>query len=186
MNHILSLNSPLQSIFWSKTNTLPKQILLIVAGVMLLALSAHISIPLQPVPLTFQSATVVFVGMAYGARLGAFTLTTYLIAGLIGLPVFADTESHLVFGPTAGYLIGFLPAAALSGYLAQKGWARTIIRSFIASCLGASVIFLCGVTVLSQFVGLHQAIAFGLMPFIITEPMKLFTTSLIVPKLWKK
>jgi biotin transport system substrate-specific component len=187
MNHLLSLSAPLQSVFWPKEKTLPNQILLILSGIALLTMSAHIIIPLQPVPLTFQSAAVIFVGMAYGARLGAYTLGTYLIAGMCGLPIFANhaNENPLFFGSTAGYLFGFLPAAILSGYLAEKGWAKNIIRSFIASCIGAGIIFLSGLAVLSLFIGWSQAILLGFIPFIVTEPVKLFIASLIIPRLWK-
>jgi biotin transport system substrate-specific component len=187
MNYFPSLNSPLQSIFWPKENTLLKQIMLVISGVVLLAISAHIIIPLQPVPLTFQSAAVIFVGMVYGARLGACTLAAYLIAGASGLPVFANipNETSYFFGHTAGYLIGFLPACAVSGYLAQKGWAKHILSSFIASCLGASIIFFFGIIVLSKFIGWHDAVFLGLMPFIVTEPIKLFVISLVIPRFWK-
>lgn len=188
MNHLLSLNSPLQSIFSSKENTFLKESLLVVCGVLLLALSAHIAIPLQPVPLTFQSATVIFVGMALGGRLGAYTLIAYLIAGACGLPVFADmnTENNFFFGPTSGYLLAFLPAATLSGYLAQRGWAQNLLYSFLGACLGASIIFISGVSVLSLFIGWNKAIAFGLMPFIISEPLKLLAAGFVIPRFWKK
>lgn len=182
MAHTLAFNQPLQSILWSKTNTLPKEILLVIAGVFLLALSAHISIPIQPVPLTFQSTAVILIGMIYGTRLGAYTLCAYLFAGAVGLPVLAEVP----IVPNLGYLLGFLPAAMLSGYLAQKGWAKNVIGSFIASCLSTSIIFLFGVSVLSTFIGIHNAIAAGLLPFIFTEPMKLVAVSLIVPKFWRE
>jgi biotin transport system substrate-specific component len=186
MSYVLSLNTPMQSIFWPRENSLIKQTLLVMAGVITLAISAHISIPLQPVPLTFQSAVVVLIGMAFGARLGMATLATYLIAGVCGLPVFTPSEFNLFSRPDIGYLIGFLPAVACNGYLNQKGWAKNILTSFISACSGASIIFLFGVTVLSQFVGWHNAIWFGLMPFIVTEPLKLLAVALIVPRFWKK
>lgn len=188
MNKLLNLNAPLQSIFWPKDNIFLKEMTLVVGSVFLLAISAHLIIPLQPVPLTFQSATVIFVGMALGARLGTYSLLAYLAAGLCGLPVFADTinETHIFFGPTSGYLLSFIPAAALSGYLAEKGWAKNVITSFLAATLSASVIFTCGVSVLSLFVGWHDAIALGLLPFIIAEPLKLLAAGFVVPRLWKK
>lgn len=188
MNYPFHLNSPLQPIFWQKETTLIKQSMLIIAGVFLLAFASQLSIPLEPVPLTFQSATVILIGMAYGARNGAYVVAAYLITGACGIPVFANYSFGIApfFGPTGGYLIGFLPAAFLSGYLAEKGWARSMISSFAAACLGVSVIFLFGVTLLSLFVGFPQAITLGVMPFIVSEPVKLIAVSVLIPRLWKK
>lgn len=188
MNYPLSLSPSLQSIFSQKENSLFKQIVLILAGVIVLAAASQLSIPLIPVPLTFQSATVILIGMAYGARYGTYVIATYLIAGACGLPVFADFSFGIApfFGPTGGYLIGFLPAAFISGYLAQKGWAKGVISSFIAACLGVSIIFLLGISVLSTFVGWEKAIDVGLMPFILSEFIKLLAASLMIPRFWKK
>ena len=188
MSYALNLNRPLQSIFWPKKDRLIKRIALILAGVCVLALASQLSIPLQPVPLTFQSATVVLIGMAYGSRYGVGVIATYLIAGACGLPLFANFSGgiHEFFAPTAGYLIGFLPAAFLSGYLAEHGWARSISSSLIAACLGVGIIFLCGISVLSLFVDWHQALVLGVAPFIFSELIKLIALSLIMPRLWKK
>src|SRR5262245_49962741 len=95
------------SIFWPKENSFLNQALLVFAGVIVLAFASQLSIPLQPVPLTFQSATVVLIGMVYGARYGTYTIATYLIAGACGLPVFINysaTLSHFL-SPTGGYLL---------------------------------------------------------------------------------
>lgn len=188
MNYLSSLNAPMQSIFWPKDNSLIKQSLLIFAGVLVLAIASQLSIPLKPIPLTFQSATVILIGMAYGPRNGSYVVMAYLLAGLCGLPVFADFSAGIpkLFGPSMGYLFGFLPAAWLSGYLAQKGWARGVLSSLAAACLGVSVIFLLGVSALAQFIGWDKAIAFGLMPFVVSEPIKLIAVSFVIPRLWKK
>src|SRR5579885_144824 len=188
MNYLFSLSSPMQSIFWPKDNSLVKQALLILAGVLVLAIASQLSIPLKPIPLTFQSATVILIGMAYGPRNGSYVVVAYLLAGLFGIPVFADFSAGLskLFGPSMGYLFGFLPAAFLSGYLAQKGWARNILSSLAAACLGVSVIFILGVAALAKFIGWESAIELGLMPFIVTEPIKLVAVSLVIPRLWQK
>lgn len=188
MTYLFIDNAPMQSIFWPKENTFFKQSLLVLAGVVLLAFASQLSIPLRPVPLTFQSATVVLIGMAYGARYSTYVVAAYLIAGILGIPVFADFSAgfNYIYGPTSGYLIGFLPAAWLSGFLAQKGWAKTVWQSFLATCLGVSVIFICGVSVLSLYIGFQKAIMYGVMPFIVTEPIKLFAASCLIPRFWKK
>jgi len=188
MSYLFINKAPMQSIFWPKKNSRLKQVLLVLSGVLLLAFASQLSIPLRPIPLTFQSVTVVLIGMAYGARYGTYVVAAYLLAGILGIPVFADYSDGIakLYGPTAGYLIGFLPAVLLSGYLAQKGWAKTIAGSFAAACLGVGVIFFCGVTVLAQFIGLHNAIAFGVMPFVVAEPIKLIAAACIIPRFWKK
>lgn len=187
MSQSASLHPSLQSVFWSNENPFVKKLVLVLFGVLLMVGASQLMIPLKPVPITFQSAMVVLIGMTYGPRLGSYVVATYLIGGMIGLPFFANFSSQAagLFGPTSGYLIGFLPGAFISGYLAQLGMARTAIRSFIAACIGTSVIFLFGITMLSRFVGWHGALLFGLVPFMFTETTKLIFISFIIPKLWK-
>lgn len=181
--------STLQSIFWPKVqeNVLFKKLILVFGAALLLSLSSQISVPLQPVPLTFQSITVILIGMALGARLGFYAVSTYLFAGCLGLPVFANFSGGLpvFFGPTAGYLIGFLPAAALSGFLAQQGFAKSILTSFISALLGTVLIFSLGIIVLAQYTGWYHAFLLGVKPFIITELIKLLALALFIPRCWK-
>lgn len=188
MNQALGINTPLRSVFLTKNHSWLHHLALVVFGIAILAASAQLSIPFQPVPLTFQSTAVILIGMAYGPRHGAVIVGGYLLAGLMGFPVFEGFSAGPAkfFGPTLGYLLGFFPAAVLSGYLAQKGWAKHVITSFFAACLGVSIIFLCGVSVLAQSIGWYNAVFFGLLPFIVSEPIKLIVVSLLIPKLWKK
>lgn len=167
--------------------SLLKTSLLLLAGVLVLALASQLAIPLTPVPLTFQSATVVLIGMAYGSRNGSLVVLSYLIAGFCGLPVFAEFSAGPApfMGPTAGYLIGFLPAAFVSGYLAERGFGRHLMTSFMTAIIGVSIIFFCGLSALSTFVGFDQAIQVGLMPFVVSEPIKLLAVALLIPRLWK-
>lgn len=176
------------SLFWSKENSLIKQSLFILFGVFILAVASQISIPLQPVPLTFQSTTVILISMLCGVRYSAYIVTAYLFAGMVGLPVFANFSSGLptLFGPTCGYLLGFLPAAFLSGYLAQKGWGKNIFSSFVAASAGDCLIFASGVSVLALSTGWPSALAVGFLPFIPSELIKLIALSCVVPAFWKK
>lgn len=179
---------PMQSLLLPQSNSLLKQTLITLTGVLVLAMASQLCIPLSPVPLTFQSATVILIGMALGARQGAYIVSAYLAAGALGFPVFAEMHGGfpVFFGADGGYLLGFLPAAYLSGYLAEKGWAKYAISSFFAALAGASIIFLSGLSVLSTFVGWQQAIALGLLPFVVFETFKLLAVALFVPRLWKK
>lgn len=188
MNFSISTPLPLQSKVFSTTDSWLRKSLLILAGVIVLTLASQLSIPLYPVPLTLQSATVILIGMAYGPRQGSYVIASYLSLGLLGLPVFSELGSGIphLWGPTGGYLLGFLPAAAISGYLAQLGCGRNAITSFIAAVLGISIIFAFGILWLQHFVGVQQAIASGLIPFIISELIKLLAVAAIIPMLWKK
>ena len=112
-----------------------RHIILATIGVALLTLSAKIKIPFYPVPVTMQTFVVLALGIAYGSKLGASTVLLYLAVGVIGLPVFAGTPEKgmgLVYmmGPTGGYLLGFVIAAATTGYLAEKGWDRKLTLTF--------------------------------------------------------
>jgi biotin transport system substrate-specific component len=178
---LVNILSRAQQRFW-------QTVLWTLAGSLLIAISAHIAIPLKPVPLTFQSATVLLLGMVFGARLAGYMVLAYLIEGACGLPVFANFYSGLAVltDPTIGYLVGFLPAAMLSGYLVQHGWGRNWFSTFCAAVLGAVVIFAAGVTGLACFVGWKSAFALGVAPFLVTEPIKLLVTAFIAPRFWRE
>lgn len=187
MSHTFSLNQPLRSIFIPSQQNVIKNIMLMIIGTVLLAASAQLSIPFQPVPLTFQSVTVILIGLAYGSRLGMATVMSYLVAGACGLPVFAEFYAGLpVFmGPTGGYLIGFLPAVGLCGYLAENGWGKGLVSSFIAGALAAVVIFAFGATRLAQLMGWHMAWLVGIKPFLLTEALKLVLLAAMTKHFWK-
>lgn len=188
MNSLLTFIQPLRSIVWPIQNKQIKEIALILLGVCFLGGASQLVIPLNPVPLTFQSAGVILLGMLYGSRLAVLSVISYLIVGGLGLPLFAGLSSgFMVFaGATSGYLIGFIPASWLAGFLAERGFARNSIMAFFAACFSVSIIFCLGLVVLAQFVGWTKAFSLGLAPFILTEPFKLLAISLIIPRCWKK
>ncbi|MDF2867404.1 MAG: bioY [Gammaproteobacteria bacterium] len=187
MVNFLLTSQNLQSICWPNHSSLVKELLLIFAGALVLSITAQLCIPLHPVPITFQSATVILFGLIYGAKRAAGVIALYLWMGACGLPVFTEMHSGIAvfLGPTGGYLLGFLPASILTGYLAQKGWANTLLTSFLAACLGATVIFCSGLANLAIFAGWHQALLVGLKPFLLTELIKLFVVAIFIPKFWK-
>ncbi len=184
MNHTFANRQSLQSIFWSAKKSRGLDLFLILSGIVFLAVSSQIVIPLQPVPLTLQTAMVILLGMVYGFRLSTFSVLGYLAVGGLGLPVFQHLSSGLS-GVTVGYLIGFLPAVAITGFLAERGFARNILTAFLTACLGAFIIFLFGTIVLAHFIGWEKAFLLGVMPFAITEPLKLLAISFIIPRCWK-
>ncbi len=164
------------------------------AGSLLIAALAQVSIPLPftPVPITGQTLGVLLVGAAYGPGLGVATLVLYLMWGVVGLPVFAPNAdgSHetgaaalRLTAPTAGYLWGFVVAAGLVGWLAQKGWDRTFASSVGAMFLGSVAIYAAGVPWLmaAADADLETALTWGLTPFIIGDTLKLLAAAALLP-----
>ena len=97
------------------------QVLAVLAGSMLLALSARVTVPFWPVPMTMQVLAVFVIGAAYGRKLALATLLAYLAEGAIGLPVFAGGAGlAYMAGPTGGYLVGFAVAAVIAGWAARS------------------------------------------------------------------
>jgi biotin transport system substrate-specific component len=160
---------------------------LAVAGSVLLALSARAQVPMWPVPMTMQTFAVLVIAMAYGARLAGATVLLYLAEGLVGLPVFASGagQAYMV-GPTGGYLLGFLVAAVLVGWLAERGWDRSIVATFAANLAGTTIIFALGVGWLSTIVGgLEKALELGFTPFMVGALVKIALAAALLPLLWR-
>jgi biotin transport system substrate-specific component len=144
---------------------------LAVLGTALLWASAKVQVPMWPVPMTMQSMVVLLIGFAYGARLGVATVALYLFQGAIGLPVFAGTPEKgiglaYMAGTTGGFLFGFVLVAGAMGWLAERGWGRTLAGTAAAMVVGSALLFVPGVAWLATFVGFDKAIAFGLAPFV--------------------
>jgi biotin transport system substrate-specific component len=136
-------------------------------GSLLLAVSAKVQVPFYPVPMTLQTLVVLLLGAALGARLAAASVALYLIEGLAGLPVFAGAIAGPVYmaGPTGGFLVGFLVAAALIGFAADRRWDRSWIRLLASLSLGHAVVFAFGFLWLAQLIGAEKAFAAGVAPF---------------------
>lgn len=167
-----------------------RAVTLMVLGTVALWLSAKIQVPLYPVPITMQTLVVLVLGVAYGWKLGGATMLLYLAESAVGLPVLAGSWSegggiqHL-YGPTAGYLAGFVVAAALCGWLAQRGWDRSIFRAGAAMVLGNLVIYALGLAWLAIQIGSADAIKYGLLPFLVGDALKVALGACILPAAWK-
>lgn len=159
---------------------------LVVVGSLLIALLAQMEIPLQPVPITGQTFGVLLVGALLGSRLGAVTVLTYLAWGVVGLPVFAGGSSGLArfVGSTGGYLVGFVGAAFLVGWLSERGWDRRVLSTAVAMLLGTILIYLPGIAWLSRFVGWDRVLELGLAPFVIGDLLKVALAALALPIAW--
>jgi biotin transport system substrate-specific component len=143
---------------------------LVVFGSALLTLSAKLNLPLPLVPMTLQTLVVLLVGAAYGARLGAATVLAYLAEAAIGFPVLAGPVGGLapMVGPTAGYLLGFVVAAFVVGWFAERGWDRSVVRLFAAMAIGHVAILALGFAWLAygMHLGAEKAWLAGVVPFL--------------------
>lgn len=161
----------------------------LVVGVLLLTLLAQVRVQVGPVPITGQTLGVLLVGAGYGFGLGLGTISTYLLLGLIGLPIFAGGSAGPAYfaGPTGDYLIGFLAAAALLGLLVRRGWDRTPVSSVGAMVLASLAIYLPGLVWLKLALGLGWAatLGVGLVPFLAGDLIKLLIAAAALPGAWR-
>src|ERR1700680_4664152 len=165
---------PLAEVLWPDraegVSGVLRSAVLIALGTALLTLSAKVNLPLPYVPMTLQTLVVLMLGAAYGGRLGAATVIVYLTEGAIGLPVFAGPVGGLApfMGPTAGYLLGFVAAAFITGWLSERGWDRSVPLLFVAMGLGHIVILAAGFGWLAfgMKLGVEKAWLVGIVPFV--------------------
>jgi len=127
-------------------------------------------LPDNPIPITGQTFAVLLTGALLGSRLGAITMLTYVASGTIGLPVFALPS---ILGPSGGYLIGFVFAAFVVGWLAERGWDRRVWTAVLAMAIGNLIIYLFGLPWLAAFIGFPNALTKGVLPFIPGDIIKL-------------
>ena len=160
-------------------------------GGLFLAAMAQIAIPVpgSPVPVTGQTLGVLLIGTTYGSGLGLFTFAMYLLAGIVGAPVFAGASFGLekITGATGGYLIGMMVATFLLGLLAKRRLDQRFLTSLPSMLFGTLIIFSCGLLWLHYFTGKDWAwtIAAGLTPFIVGEALKIAIAGTSLPILWR-
>ena len=169
------------------SNAIVRWILLMLAGSLFIAACAQVAVPLLPVPITMQTFAVLMIGAAYGWRLGAATVAAYLVEGALGLPVFAEWSGGLpvLVGPTGGYLFGFVLAAGAVGWLAERGWDRNIVTTALAMLIGNALIYVPGLAVLANFVGIDKVLEYGLLPFLLGDGLKLVLAACLLPLAWR-
>ncbi len=183
-----ALDATLVSTLWPArpTSRLARDGALVLAGALALAVSAKVQVPFYPVPMTLQSLVVLVLAAAYGLRLGAATVALYLVEGLLGAPVFAGAVAGPAYmaGPTGGYLAGFLAAAALIGYLADRGWDRSWPGLLAAMTIGHAVIFALGFGWLATLIGPDKAFALGVAPFALATVVKTLLAVALIGAAW--
>ena len=157
------------------------------AGVCLITLGAKASVPFWPVPLTLQTLAISVVAAAYGLRLGVATAAAYLLAGLLGAPVFAGMSVGVApfMGPTGGFLAGFLVMAAIIGAAADRGWDKAWSKVLAAMALANVIVFVPGLLWLGTFTGYGaKLLAAGLWPFALGTVVKTALAAALMPAAW--
>tara|TARA_B110000261_G_C12887724_1_gene279124 strand:- start:77 stop:628 length:552 start_codon:yes stop_codon:yes gene_type:complete len=168
-------------------NTL-KVFVMIFLGTVALTISAKLKIPFYPVPMTMQTFVVLFLGLAFGYKIGLATVSVYLLEGIIGLPVFSNSPEKgigLIYftGPTMGYLIGFLSAVFFAGYLNLK---NNIFITFVKLIFAVSTIYLFGILWLGTLIGWDKPIfQLGVTPFLLAEFFKICLLTLLAKNIIK-
>jgi biotin transport system substrate-specific component len=163
--------------------------LLVVGASALIALAAQVAIPLPftPVPLTLQPLAVIFIGVALGSTRGAAAAALYLLEGFSGLPVFAQGHGGAAWlvGPTAGYLFSYPFAAWVAGFVSERGWGSSIVRSITGMLLALGVIYLGGWSWLAALTDARSAFTAGVAPFVLADIVKVAIGAALLPKAQK-
>ena len=155
------------------------------AGAVGLAAQIAVPVPGSPVPITGQTFAVLLAGVTLGATRGAAGMLIYMVAGVLGVPWFAAGASGWPTA-TAGYLIGFLVAAALIGQLAALGADRSPARTIGLMAAGNVLIYLFGVPWLAFSTGMDMtsAITTGLAPYLVGDVLKTALAAALLPGAW--
>lgn len=164
-----------------------RALILAAAGAAVTAIGAQIAVPWQPVPFTLQTLAVVMCGLTLGFKDATRALAVYVGLGAIGVPVFAEGRSGIgvLMGPTGGYLLAFIMAAAWLGWVADRGWDRKP-WTLAPALIGAYAIILgFGSFWLSFFIGYPAAFQTGVAPFLLGDVLKATLAVILVPGAWK-
>ena len=181
--NILSNNSKIKS----KEKEFLKSIFLVLSGVIFLSIMSQLIIPLYftPVPISLGSFGIMLVALLYGRKLGTATVISYVAAGSLGAPIFAGFKAGSLFSPTGGYIIGYIVAAVILGYLSDRGIAKSYVKTFLSLLLVSVIIFILGALVLMLFVPIKNVFMAGVFPFIPGDMIKVIVATLLFPRLWK-
>jgi len=164
-------------------------ILFVVGGAALIGLLAQVAIPLWPVPITGQTLAVLLVGSALGVGRAIGATALYAALGVVGLPWFSDWSSgwHVLAGPTGGYIVGFVVAAAFVSFFSARSWGHTWLGAAVTFTGGSLIVFAFGLPWLAAALGLNleQTLQAGLYPFIVGGVIKAAIAAALIPLVWK-
>ena len=164
-----------------------KSIFFVLSGVIFLSIMSQLIIPLYftPVPISLGSFGVMLIALLYGRKLGTATVLSYVVAGSLGAPIFAGFKAGSLFSPTGGYILGYIAAALILGFLFDKGIAKSYMKTFLSLLLVSVIIFILGALVLMLFVPIKNVFMAGVLPFIPGDMLKVVAATLLFPRLWK-
>ena len=183
-------SSVLSSRLWPQSGLL-RNVVLAVLGSLIVTAAAQVQVPMYPVPMTLQTLAVLMLGAAYGPRLGGATLALYALQGSLGLPVWPGFDSG-VWYPSYGFIPGFIAAAVVVGWLAERGWDRTPLRMFGAMLAGNVVLYIPGLIWLAVWLGaglipgagIEKTFEWGMTPFVLGDLLKAAIAALVFPAIW--
>ena len=164
-----------------------KSIFLVLSGVIFLSIMSQLIIPLYftPVPISLGSFGVMLIALLYDRKLGTATVLSYVVAGSFGAPIFAGFKAGSLFSPTGGYILGYIAAALILGFLFDKGIAKSYVKTFLSLLLVSVIIFILGALVLMLFVPIKNVFMAGVFPFIPGDMLKVVVATLLFPRLGK-
>lgn len=168
-----------------------RNVVLVLAGTALIAISSKILVPFWPVHMTMQTAVIMIIAAAYGWRLGTLTVIAYLVEGAMGLPVFTGTPAKgigiaYMLGSTGGYLLGFVALAFVVGWAAERGFDRRPVMLTGAMLVGEVIMYALGIFWLGYLMGWDKPILeWGLYPFLAAEVVKIALAVAAVSLGWR-
>jgi biotin transport system substrate-specific component len=173
----------------NRTARLATQVALAVGGTAILVLSAKTRVVLGPVDMSLQTLAVFLIAASFGMRLAVATLLLYMVEGMLGWPVFQGTPEKglglaYMVGTTGGYLVGFVVAAAIVGWAADRGWDRSFFRFFGVLLVAEFAILALGYGWLAVLIGPDKAWTFGVVPFLVPDLVKVGLAAAIMPAAW--
>lgn len=170
--------------FESKRWVLVRDVALIFGATILTAMAAGVKLQVGIVPVTLQTFVVLLSGILLGSKRGAATQIAYIFAGLAGVPWFSSGGGlQYLLSPTFGYLLGFVFAAYVVGFFAERGWDKKIITLAAALLIGTACIYAFGLLWLSKFVSQEHLLSIGLYPFILGDALKILAAGVLLPSI---
>ena len=162
-----------------KSLNIDSELIAFLFGILALAVSAQISIPLRPVPISMQTFALLYIGIVYSRACAIASVSSYVLLGALGFPLFTNFLGGLdvILSPRGGYIIGFvfaiLTMVNIRGFIGSK-----FIDTFVTCIVGSMVVFVFGVSWLAAFVGIEKAIIVGFVPFILPGIIKALILSM--------
>jgi len=170
----------------TKALTVARDIVLVLSFSIITAVCAKLKVEIGVIPITMQTLAVLLSGALLGSKRGALSQITYLLMGLAGVPWFARGGGiAYILSPTFGYIVGFVLAAFLVGWLCERGFDRQVKTAILAMLIGNILLYIPGLLWLAKFIGFKKVLAVGLYPFIPGDLVKILLAGLALPIGWR-